>query len=53
MRQFLKGTFQGEERVERVRAAVEAWYRERAALKLPPPGSTASRACWASTRKKS
>ena len=30
------GSLQGEERVARVRAAVEEWYRERAALKLPP-----------------
>ena len=30
------GALQGEERVAQVRAAIEAWYRERAALKLPP-----------------
>lgn len=29
-------SLQGEERVERVRDAVEGWYRERAARKLPP-----------------
>lgn len=29
-------SLQGEERMEKVRAAVEAWYRERAAVKLPP-----------------
>lgn len=30
------GSLRGEERVARVRDAFEAWYRERAALKLPP-----------------
>ena len=29
-------SLQGEERLEKVRAAFEAWYRDRAALKLPP-----------------
>ena len=29
-------TLKGEERLEKVRAAFEAWYRDRAALKLPP-----------------
>ena len=29
-------TLEGDERIEAVRAAFEAWYRERAALKLPP-----------------
>ena len=29
-------SLQGDERLKKVRAAVETWYRERAALKLPP-----------------
>ena len=29
-------SLQGEQRLEKVRAAVEAWYRKRAALELPP-----------------
>lgn len=33
---YVPRSLHGEERIENVRAAVEAWYRERAATKLPP-----------------